>query len=102
MCSNIESSERTWEDNCIVVLGAEFRKVLDVSAGQSGTFHQHVSLLLSWSPGQVINHTHVVNVGCKHAYLRRKEKQNKTILLIRNTLKNIYIFKIASVYLNMK
>lgn len=53
-----------------MVFGAEFGKVLDVPTGQSGAFYQHVSLLLSRSSSQVIDHVHLVDVGGKHAYLQ--------------------------------
>lgn len=61
---------QTWEYNCVVVFDAELRQVLDVSTGQSGALHQHVSLLLSRSSCQVIYHVHLVDVGCKHVYLQ--------------------------------
>lgn len=53
-----------------MVFDAEFGQVLDVSTGQSGTFHQHVSLLLSRRSGQVIDDMHLVDVGCKHVHLQ--------------------------------
>ncbi|CAG5865817.1 unnamed protein product, partial [Menidia menidia] len=43
----------TWKYDRIVVFDVEFREILDISAGEPGALHQHVSLLLRRLPFQV-------------------------------------------------